>query len=84
MKLRWRKVFDGCWHGFAEGNPNAVAEVEQFPYGRKLWSAEICGYGRLTWGSYGLFTFREAKALCERRLPEFYPAVTTKESHPCD
>lgn len=69
VKVKWKRVFDGCWHGFVGDNPNPRAIVDQNYFGRKLWTVEVDGKKK-TDGSADCFSFRLAKDLVKRTLTE--------------
>ncbi len=70
MKLHWRKIFDGCWHGFIGDDLNPTMIVEQNSYGRRLWTIEHNGHGRVVKGMYDCFSLKLAKQYAQERLDE--------------
>lgn len=70
MKLRWRRIFEGCWHGFIGDSPNPTIILEKGHLGRKLWNIEHVGHGSVTDGIHDYFSFNLAKKIARERLEE--------------
>lgn len=66
--MRWRRVFPGCWHGFEEGQNNPSVILDRNDFGRKLWTIEVVGHGRVTDGTYDCFTLAIAKQVADKAL----------------
>ena len=66
--LKWKRVFDGCWHGFQGDNPNPAVIVEQNDFGRKLWTVEVPGRGKIVDEGYDCFSFVLAKRVARSTL----------------
>lgn len=66
-KIKWRRVFHGCWHAFIGDDLNPSAEVEKNYYGRKLWAAYVGGR-KLVDGNSDCFSFAIAKRVVEDEL----------------
>lgn len=74
--MKWRRVFPGCWHGFQNGQNNPCAILERNDFGRRLWSVEIVGRGRVTDGVFDCFPLAVAKEIAIKAL--------TKEANHAD
>lgn len=68
--LKWKRICEGCWHGFHPGEVNPAAIVERNDFGRYLWKVEIVGSGSLVDKGYDCFSFKLAKKLASQRLCE--------------
>ncbi len=68
MQVKWKRVFDGCWHGFVGDKPNPSVILEQNHFGRKLWTVEVPGRGRIVDGGSDCFSFRVAKRVASTNL----------------
>ena len=66
--MKWRRVFPECWHGFHEGQDNPCVILERNDFGRKLWTVEIVGRGRVTDGVYDCFLLAVAKEVAVEAL----------------
>lgn len=66
--MKWRRVFPGCWHGFFEGQANPSVILESNDFGRKLWTVEIIGRGRVTDGMFDCFPLAIAKQVAVEAL----------------
>jgi hypothetical protein len=66
--MKWRRVFAGCWHGFQDGQNNPCAILERNDFGRKLWTVEIVGRGRVTDGVFDCFAIAVAKQIATKAL----------------
>lgn len=68
--LKWKKVADGCYHGYKPGALNPIAVVEK-PYWahtlrKALWNVTIFGRGHITHQGCDCFAFRYAKRLANK------------------
>ncbi len=59
MKMTWRRVLN---------NPCAILERNDF--GRKLWTVEVVGRGRVTDGTFDCFPLETAKQVATDALEE--------------
>jgi len=66
----WHRVFAGCWHGFRDGQNNPCAILERNDFGRRLWTVEVAGRGRVTDGVFDCFAFAIAKQVAIKALNE--------------
>lgn len=64
--MTFKRVFEGCYHGFAKGNPNPVAVLERHDFGRRLWAVDVAGYGRVITGMFDCFTLDLAMKLARK------------------
>ena len=62
----FRKIFDGCYHGFVASSINPAVVIEQNYFGRKLWSAECNGTQILDNSGNNCFTLSIAKHLSRK------------------
>jgi len=61
--LKWKRIYDGCWHGFVNNSVNPTIILEQSYSGRKLWNIEHVGHGSVIDGGCDCFSFRNAKII---------------------
>jgi hypothetical protein len=66
--MKWHRVFVGCWHGFHEGQNNPCLILERNEFGRRLWTVEIVGRGRVTDGRFDCFRLADAKEVAVEAL----------------
>ena len=79
--MKWKRIYDGCWYALSGnvGDQRPLAILEQNHFGRRLWTVELPGQGRITDKGFDCFGFKLAKQVALNAVEKASKPYTEKD-----